>query len=100
MSDFQRKGTVLTCSRATARLSRVATPLLRLLSQYTGLENLTLLAGSAPRTSGEDYRCVGVHYGQSIRTKLNFAQYDPDAYRDLVLGTFANFLASTSGTFN
>lgn len=88
---------ILTFSRATARLSRVTTPLLHLLSQYTGLKNLTIPAGSAPQTSGGDYRCVGIHYGQSVRTKLNFAQYDSEAYRDLVLGTFANFLSSTSG---
>ena len=73
------------------------TPLLELISQYTGLPILSLIAGSPPQTPGEDYRVVGVHVGQSLGPiPLNFAQYDPAAYRDLVLGTFANFLSSTS----
>ncbi|GJE99778.1 hypothetical protein PsYK624_160490, partial [Phanerochaete sordida] len=62
---------------ATARLSRVITPLLKI-------------------EPGGSYRCVGVHYGQSIRTKQTFAQYDSEAYRDQVIGTFVNYLASTS----
>ncbi|GJF00733.1 hypothetical protein PsYK624_170330 [Phanerochaete sordida] len=83
-------------AEATARLSRVVTPLLKLVSEQTGLGVISLIAGSAPKESGGVYRCVGVHYGHSVRTNQNFAQYDPDAYRNQVIGSFVNFVASTS----
>lgn len=73
------------------------TPFLQLISDRTGLDNVTILAASAPKESGGDYRCVGVHHGQTVRTKQNVAQFDPEAYRNQMVGTFINYVAATSG---
>ncbi|GJE98464.1 hypothetical protein PsYK624_146960 [Phanerochaete sordida] len=81
---------------ATARLSIILQPLLSLLSAHTGLPNFSVIAGAPPADSGGSYRLIGVHYGPKTRTGQTFAQHNSDAYRDLVLGSFANFLASTT----
>lgn len=76
-------------------------PLLDMISRYTGLKNLTLLAGSPPDHIGGDYRIVSVHYGRTATVvPLRFSEFESDQYREKVLGQFSRFLSATSGKSN
>lgn len=73
-------------------MAAVVTPLLKLISDVTGFECLTLLAGSAGETPGEKVTMGAVHYGKTSEVHpRDFARFDPPAYRT-VLQQFARFL--------
>ena len=75
--------------RARNRLSAVITPLLKLISDYTGLEALTLLAGKAVEGSA-DYIVGVVNYGQTKElVPRDFKSWDTQGF-DRVIEQFTN----------
>lgn len=80
--------------RAKKRLSTVVMPLLELLSRYTGLPSLTLLAGQAEKVAAEHrYEVYSVHCGKTTEAvPRDLAQFDPDGFKGTFLGHFAKFL--------
>ena len=88
-------------NRARNRLSKVVTPLLQLISKYTGLTSLTLIGGARPEASvgpNADYLVASVHYGKTDEpSPRDFPTYDPIAFRRNFLGSYAKYLSRTKG---
>jgi hypothetical protein len=70
--------------------------LLKLISDYTGLSCVSLIAGAPPAEGARNYTIATVHYGVTRGpVPRDFAGFDPGAFSKDVLGTFAKFLANT-----
>lgn len=73
-------------------MAAVVTPLLKLISDVTGFECLTLLAGSAGETPGKKVMMGAIHYGKTSKAHPHdFVRFDPAGYRT-VLQQFMRFL--------
>lgn len=79
-------------SSARKGMAAVVTPLLKLISNVTGFECLTLLAGEASKQTGEKVAIGAIHYGKKGEVHpRDFGNYDPPAYK-AVLQQFARFV--------
>ncbi|KAI0691767.1 hypothetical protein BC835DRAFT_1307434 [Cytidiella melzeri] len=84
--------------QANARrgLAKVITPLLEAISEITGLENLTLLGGTAPYTQVDSYEVAVVHFGKIQEVvPRDFSEFNQDGFRLHVLSHFCKFLSAT-----
>lgn len=69
-----------------------------MISSITGLENLTLLGGSAPGGSRAKYMISAVHFGKTKElVPRNFYDFDRNAFSSQVLPQFCRFLRETGG---
>ncbi|KAI0341000.1 hypothetical protein BDW22DRAFT_1346726 [Trametopsis cervina] len=83
-------------ANARRRLAPIVTPLLKLISEATGLQNITLLGGTAPSSPTEKYLVSVVHYGTTAEpVPKDFFDFDRDGFRLNVLGQFCKFLGAT-----
>lgn len=90
--------TYFVCS-ARRRLAPVVSPLLKLISDITGFENLTLLCGSGPKSPADKYAVSVLHYGMTVENvPRDFYEFDRDGFRLNVLGQFCRYLGATTGT--
>lgn len=63
-----------------------------------GMRCVTLLAGEPPAERGGDYDCLAVHVGQSVDpVPQDFGDFDPEGFKENILGQFMKFAQSTSG---
>ena len=77
------------------------TPLLKLICDYTGLANATLLVGQAKRHANvqeTEYDVFAVNYGLTTeRCPRDFVSFDNKGFSEKVLGQFAKFMKAGQG---
>lgn len=79
-------------------LARVVQPLLKLISEKTGFENITMLCGSAPADVSDNFKISAIHYGKTVEAApRNFYEYDQEGFQLHVLPLFCRFLGATTG---
>ncbi|GJE90467.1 hypothetical protein PsYK624_066030 [Phanerochaete sordida] len=81
---------------ARNRLVVFLKPFWKLLTQYTGLRNFTLLAGNPPEEGEEEYLLAVVNSGKTAeKCPRNFHLFNPEKFEKQVLGTFMEYLQAT-----
>ena len=79
-------------------MTKVITPLLKGISECTGFQQLTLLAGSAPEAGSDDVTIQVVHYGTTKEVvPRDFTTFDKERFRTHVLTQFSRYLRATEG---
>ena len=71
-----------------------------LLSEYIGMQHITLLCGEPPKDDDSEYLLAVVNYGMTAESSpRNFFQFNPDRFKKDVFGTFMEYLQATKGEF-
>lgn len=72
--------------------------MLQLISEHTGLQCVTLIAGSAPTSETGGYSISVVNYGKTKEAyPRQFSAFDPEGFSNNFVRQFTKFLNKTSG---